>query len=183
MRAVIGACGYLPMSVGIRQMNTPLDISISGRDIVVSYLRIRDNNPLARVRQREIVRSLEHKLKPLGSVVTDAQWCSMRVTVPSNSSARRVNAVLGSLLVQVTRIVQQPCTPKMVLELLRIESKERLRWTRDGRLRPVGRLPARNGNGAACRTYAAADILNLLRHPEIIAQWRHADAGEGPRRP
>jgi len=112
MRAVIGACGHVPMSVGIRQMNTPLDISISGRDIVVSYLRIRDNNPLARVRQREIVRSLEHKLKPLGSVVTDAQCCSMRVTVPSNSSARRVNAVLGALLVQVTRIVQQPCTPK-----------------------------------------------------------------------
>lgn len=82
--------------------------------------------------------------------------------------------MLTSLLYQVTRILQQPCTPKMVIELLRIESKERLRWTKDGR-----RLATRNVSGAACRTYAADDILELLKRPEIIEQWRRSDASEG----
>lgn len=80
------------------------------------------------------------------------------LAVSPYESARRVNDVLTSLVFQVIRILQQPCTPKMVVELLRIESKERLRWTRDGRLKSAGRLGARNGNGAACRTYAAEDI-------------------------
>lgn len=154
-------------------------ISKIGSDIVVSFLDAYDGNPIVRFRQQEILRALNIKLSQLGTVVAGPEYCSVQVTVSQQESARRVNDVLTSLLYQATRILQQPCTPKMVMELLRIGSKERLRWTKDGRLKTVGRLATRNGNSAACRTYAADDIVELMRHPEIIEQWRQADASAG----
>jgi hypothetical protein len=161
------------------QSNSLLEISTTGNDVLVSFQRVHDRNPIARFRQREIVRAMTIALGRLGTVIVEPDSCSVRGVVSPFESASRVNDVLTSLLFQVTRILQQPCTPKMVVQLLRIQSKERLRWTRDGRLKSVGRLGVRNGNGGACRTYAADDIVELIEHPEIIERWRRSDADEG----
>jgi len=158
-----------------------LEVAATGDELRVSCQREYDQNPIVRFRHREIVRAMTITLGRLGAVVVDPDGCCARVAVSRFESARKVNDVLTLLLSQIIRIVQQPCTPKMVLELLRIQSKERLRWTRDGRLKSVGRLGARNGNGGACRTYAADDIVELIKHPEIIERWRRADAEEGAR--
>lgn len=85
------------------------------------------------------------------------------------------------LVRRIMRILKRPCTPRMIAKLLRIESHERARWTRDGRLKPVGKVGARNGNPAACPTYSTDDILALIRHPETIEQWRRADADSDSR--
>jgi hypothetical protein len=156
-----------------------LEISVAGNELLVSCQREHDQNPIARFRWREIMRAMTITLRRLGPVVDQPERCAVRVTVSPYAAARRVNDILTSLLSQITRILQQPCTPKMVNELLRIQTKERLRWTRDGRLKHFGRLGARNGNGGACRTYAADDIVELIKRPEIIEQWRRFDSEQG----
>lgn len=152
-------------------------ISTIGTELRVDLDQSHAANPIVQYRFKEIFQVMATSLRHIGVVERTINH-SMRVAVSQEASATKVNETLTIMLRKIASIVHRPCTPRMVVKLLGIQSRERIRWTKDGRLKTVGKIGARHGNGFACPTYAADDIANLAAHPEIIAQWRHTDAND-----
>lgn len=155
-------------------------IGRQGNDLIVDARHLTNEHPVARTRVAEIMRVVARTLARIGEARCDPARYEARVTVPVGESAQRVDLVLKTLGREVTRIVQRPCTPKHVVELLSITTHERLRWTKDGRLKVGARISLRRHNGGVCPTYSVHGIVELLRHPETIEQWRRLDADAIP---
>ena len=67
--------------------------------------------------------------------------------------------------------------PRAVEEILGISSRERLRWTKVGRLPKAGAGSFRSGpQSIYFSLYAASKIAELAKNREIIHAWRDADA-------
>ena len=74
-------------------------------------------------------------------------------------------------------LAQEFLTTKMVEEILGITSRERTRWSKDGRLPNSGRASFKRGqNRVSLFTYSPVAIADLTKHPELIANWREMDA-------
>jgi hypothetical protein len=59
---------------------------------------------------------------------------------------------------------------------LNITSRERLRWTKDGRLRTSGQLQARQGTiFYSVLTYSISEVEKLVASPDILHAWRGQD--------
>lgn len=155
------------------EQSSILKVSVDGDELLVDICDACVQNPFVKRRRSEIMQAIKFALRRIGAVASQTS-CSMQVTVASQINLN-LNDVLMSMNRKVNKIVHQPCTPKFVMEVLRIESQERARWTKDGRLQAVGRITARNSRSAV-HTYAVEDILQLFQHPEIIDRWRKIDA-------
>jgi hypothetical protein len=67
--------------------------------------------------------------------------------------------------------------PKIVEEVLGISTRERRQWIKDGRLATSGTGQFKKGKTVfQFYLHRADDIARLVEHPEIIAEWRAADA-------
>lgn len=55
---------------------------------------------------------------------------------------------------------------------LGITSQERLRWTKDGRLKQGGSVTIKRGQLISVPTYSISDVEFLADNPAIIANWR-----------
>ena len=75
-------------------------------------------------------------------------------------------------------IAQRPYTAGEVRERLGITNQERLRWTKEGRLRRGGNEIIDRGQKIAVTTYEVASIDALALAPETIELWR-LDDGTG----
>jgi hypothetical protein len=98
---------------------------------------------------------------------------------------RRFNHILGTacslpnktrdiekLIMTVEQICTRPFTPANLQDALGISSRERIRWTRDGKLRPVGTKMIQDRGRFSLTLYSAEDVARLLMSPEILASWR-----------
>ena len=77
-----------------------------------------------------------------------------------------------------TRINPPVCViPKIVEEVLGLSARERRRWIKDGRLATSGTGQFKKGKTIfQFYLHRVDDIARLVAHPEIIAEWRAADA-------
>jgi len=67
--------------------------------------------------------------------------------------------------------------PALVEELLGITGRERIRWTKDGRLSSFGRSSfSRGPHSIGYAFYRPSEIIKLVKSPGVIRQWRAADA-------
>lgn len=162
-----------------------LEVRYEEHGLTLSIERCMVSNAVLRSRSDEIRELLRRVLSRLGSVtisVTD-----VRVVALPGSAARQIDAarVIRDLIHHAEAIAARPVTPRVVMELLGISSAERLRWTKDGRLKKSGSHRSRHAQGARFPTYAAAQIAHLAQRPEIIAEWRRSDrrACSSPVRP
>lgn len=82
-------------------------------------------------------------------------------------------AVVENLVLQkIEKIALRPYTAKEVRERLFITNKERLRWTKDGRLPPAQYNIIRRGQKISVPTYSVTGIDELARVPAVIEGWR-----------
>jgi hypothetical protein len=81
------------------------------------------------------------------------------------------------LLLRSDSFASEPMTPQMVEEILGISARDRLKWTKDGRLPTCG--TASFTKGRVTITYAlhpANRIAAMKSDPAIVAAWRNDDA-------
>ncbi len=87
---------------------------------------------------------------------------------------------LPALLARIDAILdgfkKEGLHPRAVEEVLGISSRERLRWTKAGRLPKAGTGSFRAGRQSIYFSlYAAWKIAELARNPGVIRAWRDAD--------
>jgi hypothetical protein len=89
-----------------------------------------------------------------------------------------VREIVADIDNSLRTIASRPLTPRLVQDVLGITARERLRWTKDGRLPTKGVVSFRRGQSISVRTYAPESIAKLLSDPGTIASWRAVDAKE-----
>jgi hypothetical protein len=110
-----------------------LDIERDGDRLRLSLERCLNEHFGLRVRQDEVSRWVRLSLRPLGE--TNALDDEMHFTViTSPESPAAIIAALRQIDQHLWAIAERPLTSGLVQTLLGITSRERRRWTRDGRL-------------------------------------------------
>lgn len=79
---------------------------------------------------------------------------------------------IEKLITTVEEICMRPFTPATVQDALGISSRERIRWTRDGKLKPIGTKMIKDRGHFSLTLYSAEDVARLLMSPEILTSWR-----------
>jgi hypothetical protein len=111
-----------------------------------------------------------HRLKVL------ARGEAIRTTIPSQATVDLVD-LLSAIDKALDAFRQERLYPKVVEEILGITSRERRRWTKDGRLPKSGTGSFRRGRQSIhFALHPPQEIARLSKNPEIIAAWRKADA-------
>ncbi|MGH2343176.1 hypothetical protein ACRC7T_17035 [Segnochrobactraceae bacterium EtOH-i3] len=132
-------------------------------------------------RESELRHRLTRVLKRLKAgepaLVIDPAGTRLTATTTDRAAA---DALLARLSATLALVLAEPLYPRVVEEALGITPRERLRWTKDGR------LPATDGNAVrrgarAFRVprYPVAAIAALAASPATIAGWR-ADDRQAP---
>lgn len=85
-------------------------------------------------------------------------------------------ALLRKVEAVVEALAARPMTPRMVRQVLGITNRERLRWSKDGRLPAAPLVVEKRGQAFTVGLYAARAIRHLVENPSILAEWRRTDA-------
>lgn len=96
---------------------------------------------------------------------------------PTSNNAHDIE----KLITTAEEICTRPFTPATVQDALGISSRERIRWTRDGKLRPIGTKMITDRGRFSLTLYSAEDVARLLMSPEILASWRARPVSCPPR--
>jgi hypothetical protein len=127
------------------------------------------------VRAREARRRFKACLRALG------------ISVRANGTGGITACVSGADLADTRKVIEEldavldafargGLTPRMVEHVLGISSRERIRWTKDGRLPKSGSASFRRGpNVIHFPLHPAHKIARLATDPSIVAAWRDAD--------
>jgi hypothetical protein len=98
----------------------------------------------------------------------------------SREDIGRMRAVVTDLCDLLADFTKDLVTPKVVEEALGITARERIRWTKDGRLPKSGTGTFKKGrHNFMYYLHPSAKIALLVETPSILKSWRDADAA-GP---
>lgn len=158
-----------------------IDVTWDGDIATISAQRGIDGHLGLRFRVEEVGRRIESRLKRVGPTERDTEGHRFMVSCPSPRVAA-LSKVLGHLDAALDLIATRPLTPRLVQQALEITSRERLRWTKDGRLPQQGSATIRRGQLINISTYAVSQIADLMAHPRVIEGWRCSDAAERTKR-
>jgi hypothetical protein len=151
-------------------------IERSGETISISYKLAPSITLGSKVREQDLRRRLKarlnrwspHEVIDSGEVVT-AYWQTADLQ-KAKSAILYVDHMLDAF--RKERVI-----PKIVEEVLGISASERRRWIKDGRLPTSGTGQFKKGKTVfQFYLHRTEDIARLIAHPEIIAEWRSADA-------
>lgn len=76
------------------------------------------------------------------------------------------------LIITMEDICVRPLTPARLQAALRISSRERIQWTREGKLPPIATKIIKDRGQFSLALYGADDVARLLMSPEILVSWR-----------
>ena len=148
-----------------------LDLRVSEQGYTLSFDRCLSAHVGLSVRKPQAARQLRKALKSYASTVLhEASWSIELASRAMPDCATILNtaaAVLG-------RVALQPLTARQILEALPITNRERLRWTKDGRLRRAGSASIRRGQLISIPTYDVAYVEMVSGDPTVISGWRSA---------
>ena len=98
----------------------------------------------------------------------------LRVAVPDgpHEYLRDVIADITELIESIERL---SLTPKEVEEALSITSRERIKWTKAGRLPRAEQRSFMKGQEIFYQCYSPSGITELAMRPETISEWRRSD--------
>jgi hypothetical protein len=91
----------------------------------------------------------------------------LRVTMP-DVPQEYLRDVIEAIAALVESIEGLSLTPKEVEEALNITSRERIKWTKAGRL-------FRKGQEIFYQCYSPSGIAHLATRPDAISEWRRSD--------
>ena len=90
---------------------------------------------------------------------------------------QKMQSAIADIDRMLDAFAEERLTPKMVEEILRITTLERLRWNKDCRLPKSGTGSFRKGRQLfQFYLHPVSGIAKLAAHPETIEAWREADA-------
>lgn len=127
-------------------------------------------------RNRELRRKLKAKLMRWhASAQTDARKEITALFV--GQDAETVMSAIDDIDRMLDDFAKQRLTPKMVEDILSITSRERVCWTKDGRLPKSGTGTFRKGQQVfQFYLHPIKAIADLATNPATIEGWRQADA-------
>ncbi len=105
-----------------------------------------------------------------GTMARNGQHCIFTL-----NQRHEADKLLERLHSELERIARKPISQRHVERLLEISANERLRWSKDGRLRRSGTAQILRGAKIMLYTYPPSEVERLLSTPEIITAWREAD--------
>ncbi|AXB80209.1 hypothetical protein [Novosphingobium sp. P6W] len=92
-----------------------------------------------------------------------------------DAEAQERDAILGGLADKLCKVALRPLTPRELLAALPITNRERLRWTKSGRIPRHGTVNIRRGQIVAVPTYSVTVVEELLLDAGRIENWRASD--------
>ncbi|PPQ42342.1 hypothetical protein [Rhodopseudomonas palustris] len=125
-------------------------------------------------RAKAVIRRVLRLLRRLKlEAAQDGNGASATIRQPSFD----MSGLLTAIDAEIAAFQAERIYPKEVDEILAISSRERRRWTKDGRLPTSGHTSFRSGkNSVFLVLYPPAPITALAHRPEQIEAWRRADA-------
>jgi hypothetical protein len=139
------------------------EVSQKGEMLVISFQRCLDQCLTLKIRRREVRRVRRKLLKSAQfdfATMTDGSF-----SVPCAPDRNVVfDAVLNNIGRRLDNIAKRPMTSHEVQEALGISARERIRWTKDNRLRTSGTFTARRQQIVTLNTYAVDYIQSLYHH-------------------
>jgi hypothetical protein len=151
-----------------------LDLAQSDGILVLSYARALSENLGLNIRDIEVGRLVRSRMKRLGPLVRGNAPQSLVINV-SAVSRSRLKSLVMELEDVLDVIATRPFSARKTEELLGITSKERLRWTKDGRLPHSRTAPISRGHTIMLPVYSVECVVALRSSPEVILSWRETD--------
>lgn len=123
-------------------------------------------------RVNEILRDIKRLLKRRGwmSITSDG---AIAARIPD--VAKLLAEFLRDADKAIDKIAARQLHPREVEALLSITARERIRWTKDGRLPTSGRGSFRRGQMIEFSTYSPKAMMELADSPGKVASWRASD--------
>lgn len=152
-----------------------LDITLTENITEIRFKPDRSLTAGSERRARQAVQIVRSALKRLKSrrLHEDGEGITAQIVEASDVALERIVATIDHKL---DDLGQEPLTAKMAEEILGITSRERVRWSKDGRLPNAGKASFRRGqNRINLFTYSPTAIAELVADPEIIENWRTMD--------
>ena len=125
--------------------------------------------PALAIRRAEVKRSVKKVCRKLH--VTEYDAAQNRILTAYYDTAELEYILLGALKV----IAKRPYSAKEVCMILGITNRERLRWTKDGRLKRGGNEIIKRGQKIAVITYNTNTVEALAKDQKLIEKWRIND--------
>jgi hypothetical protein len=153
-------------TIGLRY----LDIGADGAHPTLSFECCLNEMPVLQLREREL-------RKRLRGILERAGWRT-RMIAPRIALciAQHDQTDIGNISVVIEDAVEdiafRPLSPKDVERSLHITAQERIRWTKDGRLKTSGSGSFRKGQAITFKTYCVVAALKSAANPGAIARWR-----------
>jgi len=151
-----------------------LDVELSDGDVIISYERCVAADRVLQLRESELRGLVRKGARRLGQLAIDDIGPRAFRVLQAAQDAKLMDR-LSRLDGHIQRLATGPFTPRMVSSLLDITSRERLRWSKDGRLKISGALTFHPGHTVTIPSYDADEIVALATNPAVIAQWRLQD--------
>lgn len=159
---------------------------MSRRESIAQQLRLFDRQGGGAI---SFARCIEHNLgldlrkdqvrRVVASVVrksADFQWESDSLAGLSLSISHPAMPYLFDRLTErLSAIADRPLTPKELLAALPITNRERLRWTKDNRLKRSGDMKIKQGQIVTIPTYSVSAVESILADKSLLDRWRYAD--------
>ena len=152
-------------AVRLTRMETGIELIVNVADALPLGLKVHAGERDA---------TLKRLMKQSGAaIVRTARQCSF-----SPAMANHAEKLRDAILRKLAAIAQKPLSPRKVEKILSISPAERLRWSKNGRLRQSGTAQILRGSKIRLCTYPPQEIERLSVNPEIIAAWRQADCAQ-----
>lgn len=149
--------------VKIRSDATSYFVSVEFDDAAPLGLRIHRGERDAVVRML-MARSIGTVVKPDFACVFDGY------------SKRAAEVLTDAIRHRLRTVARKPLSQRRVEDILKITSRERIRWGKDGRLPQSGTASIRKGTSLITLwTYPCDAIERLAQSPDTIRKWREAD--------
>jgi hypothetical protein len=153
-----------------------LEFERNSAGMVISFDRCVAENAVLRFREREVRRAVRAVAKRFGEVSQGLY--ERRIYVFGAIDDHAASDLLRKLDTKLVSIASRPFPPKIVERVLGISTRERLRWSKDGRLPRSGSATFSKGGLITVATHPADKTLELAASPGIIMAWRRADLPE-----
>ena len=149
-----------------------IDLRNRGEWSCISFERCIESNLGLNVRRRQARRCISSTLRPYAKM----QWETESDAVIALTFADpRIWTLLDNLTERLAALADRPLTPRELLIALPITNKERLRWTKDGRLARSGAVTIKRGHLISVPTYSVAVVERIRADLAVIEAWREID--------
>jgi hypothetical protein len=141
-----------------------------GRGLRIAFVRCFKAHLGLRLRAEETLRRLHRIFADYSASWNDAQ---QELISPIGTLAAFVQSKLADAAEVMAVIARRLLTPRLMTAALGIiTSRERLRWTKDGRLPSSGRVQVRRAGPPSIPTYSVSLVEGLVARPDILSAWR-----------